>query len=82
MTISNNKEFPGDWLVLGMEDFETAAAREPGILGFDLMAQVRNNGRLLDHFRIAIGGSQPVSVAFNTRDVYMGSSVPQVALSW
>ena len=40
-------EFPGDWTVLGEADFEIAAARDPGALGMDVMAQVRDNGRVV-----------------------------------
>ncbi len=47
--------FPGD-------EFTTTDARDPGKLGMELMAQVRGNGRMQDHFRIAIGGSEMLTV--------------------
>ena len=38
-------------------DFETAAARLPGAATMELLVQARDNGRCMDHFRIALGGS-------------------------
>jgi len=50
-------EFPAtEWIVLPDEEFELAAARDPGQLGVDLLVQARPNGRLLDHFRLVVGG--------------------------
>jgi len=40
------------------EAFETAAPRNPGELGVELMAQIRPNGRIVDHWRLATGGSK------------------------
>ena len=48
-------EFPlEDPTVLEMADFETAQPRDPGPLGMDLMAQMRPNGRVVDHYRVVI----------------------------
>ena len=41
-----------------MEDFDTATARTQGAAGMGLMAQMRPNGRLLDHVRVATGGNE------------------------
>ena len=44
-------EFPGDWTILDMEDFETASSpRNPGALGVDVLVQLRNSGRAMDEF--------------------------------
>ena len=51
-------EFPAQWNVFPLEDFDTAAARTQGAAGMELMAQMRPNGRLLDHVRIAMGGNE------------------------
>ena len=52
-------EFPGDDISYRSgEDFDTAEPSEPGDFGAELLAQVRNNGRILDHHRIVLGGSK------------------------
>jgi hypothetical protein len=49
-------EFPASWAVFQAEDFYMAEVRAPGTAGMELMAQMWPNGRLLDHFRIVLGG--------------------------
>ncbi len=62
---------PQTWVVLDKDDFDLAVPRDPGYLGVELLAQVRPNGRIQDHFRLAVGGScllesrLPVSTLFN-----------------
>jgi hypothetical protein len=51
-------EFPTTWATFPAEDFTTAEARAPGNLGMELMVQMRPNGRLLDHFRVVLGGTE------------------------
>jgi hypothetical protein len=51
-------EFPMPWSAFPLEDFDTAAARTQGAAGMELMAQMRPNGRLLDHVRVATGGNE------------------------
>jgi hypothetical protein len=41
-----------------MEEFASAAPRNPGELGVEVLAQIRPNGRILDHFRVTLGGSK------------------------
>jgi len=53
-----NMEFPPPWDIFPMEEFETAGPRNPGSLGMELMVQMRPNGRILDHFRVTVGGSE------------------------
>jgi hypothetical protein len=50
-------EFPPEWNVFTLEDYEAAAARTQGASGMELMAQMRPNGLLLDHVRVATGGA-------------------------
>ena len=45
-----------------MADFATACTRNAGELGMELLAQVRPNGRVLDHYRISMGGSRIIDV--------------------
>ena len=49
-------EFPPTWEVFPSEDFETAAPRSAGDPAMELKAQVRPNGRIMDHFAITMSG--------------------------
>ncbi len=49
---------PNQWEIFPSEDFDLAVPRDPGELGVELMAQARPNGRIQDHFRLALGGSR------------------------
>ena len=42
-------EFPPDWEVMAADDFTTARPRNAGLCSMELLAQVRPNGRILDH---------------------------------
>jgi hypothetical protein len=68
-------EYPPTWTIFSKEDFALACPRDPGELGVELMAITRPNGRLQDHYRLAVGGSRSVSVTFSTRDVFVSSVV-------
>lgn len=63
-----------DITILPDTEFEQAAARSPGELGAEVMAQVRDNGRIQDHFRVVVGGSAPLELEvglgslFTTKD--------------
>ena len=57
-------EFPGIWDIFPMADYTTATPRAPGQLGMEIHAQVRANGRILDHYRISLGGSRILDVNF------------------
>jgi hypothetical protein len=51
-------EFPPDTLeLLPAHEFETAGTRQPGKAAMELQVQARPNGRCVDHFKIALGGS-------------------------
>ena len=59
-------EFPPEtWFVFPAENFCTAGPRIHGDYTAELMAQARPNGRVLDHWRLALGGSKPLEVEFN-----------------
>ena len=75
-------EFPPQWNVLAAEDFELATTRDPGILGAELMAQVRPNGRIMDHFRIAVGGSHIITARFPAKEIYANQVVPNLDIRW
>jgi hypothetical protein len=57
-------EFPPEWSLLAAEQFATAQPRSAGELGMELMVQARPNGRMMDHFRVSLGGSRILDVAF------------------
>ena len=80
---TTNMEFPpGDWPCVGIEDFELAVPRNPGRLGIEVMTQARVNGRIIDHFRVAIGGSEILKVNFNTNNIFLVENTPAVNLSY
>ena len=75
-------EFPGDWTILDMEDFETASSpRNPGALGLDVLVQLRNSGRAMDDFRVLVGGSQRLKVGFEASSVFPTTTVPDWIIS-
>jgi hypothetical protein len=55
-------DYPPEWDFFPMEDFASAGPRNPGDLGVEVLAQVRPNGRILDHFRVTLGGSKILDV--------------------
>ena len=70
-------EFPGDWTILNMEEFETASSpRDPGALGADVLVQVRDTGRAQDDFRVVVGGSKRLKVGFEAGLAFPTSKVP------
>ena len=75
-------EFPPEWVVLPSDDFEVAVPRDPGHLGMDLMAQVRQNGRIMDHFRVALGGARQVGARFNTRAIFNNNSITSANVTY
>ena len=75
-------EFPPEWVIVEAEDFNLAAARDPGDLGMELMAQVRANGRIMDHFRVAVGGNGLIKVKFSAKLIYANQAVPNLKIMW
>ena len=75
-------EFPGDWTILDIEDFETASSpRDPGALGVDVLVQLRNSGRAMDDFRVGVGGSRRLKVGFEASSVFPTTTVPDWIIS-
>ena len=71
-------EFPADkdsWNVFPIDEFDKAEARDPGNLGMEVMAQMRKNGRILDHFRVALGGRNILNLETNLSKVFKENSV-------
>ncbi len=68
-------EFPGDLDFFDNEDFDSAVPRSTGEVVMELMAQIPPNGRVKDHFRIAVGGSSLLEV-----NKPLSSLIPAAAL--
>jgi hypothetical protein len=62
-------EFPPSWRVFEAEEFSSAMPRAAGELGAELLVQVRPNGRMLDHFRVTLGGSRILDVSFPVSNI-------------
>ena len=56
--------------------------RNPGRLGIEVMTQARVNGRIIDHFRVTLGGSEILKVHFNTNNIFLVENTPAVNLSY
>jgi hypothetical protein len=54
--------FPHVWDILAAADFSTAQPRAQGELVAEVLAQVRPNGRVLDHYRVTLGGNKILEV--------------------
>jgi hypothetical protein len=65
-------EFPPKaWDVFPAEQIVTAAPRDPGELGMELLVQMRDNGRIQDHFRIAIGGTRLLKALLSMLKIFI-----------
>ena len=54
-------DFPPDWSVASLEDFDLAVASlvaSDNAVAVELLAQLRPSGRILDNFRFAVNGNQ------------------------
>ncbi len=55
-------EFPPDWNVAEATDFDLALPSYQGETTVELLAQLRNTGRILDGFRFAFDGTVPLEI--------------------
>ncbi len=53
-------DFPATWVVLQLEQFDTALPDIEGDVTVELLAHLRSSGRALDHFRFSLNGSTPL----------------------
>jgi hypothetical protein len=51
-------EFPSNWVVYSLPDYDSAAPSVAGDFTVELFAQLRNTGRILDGFRFALDGTK------------------------
>jgi hypothetical protein len=73
-------EFPPPWVVYDGAAFDTANPIDPGDLGMEVMAQARSSGRIVDNFRVVIGGSRILQAEFTTASIFSGDLIPSTAL--
>ena len=73
-------EFPPEWEVFPAEDFNTAGPRAAGECGMELLAQMRPNGRVLDHYRVTLGGSRILDVKVPLAKLLLGHADSQMRL--
>ncbi len=71
-------EFPSERSVFQADEFETAAPRSHGKAVMELMIQARPNGRLLDHFRKATGGSEILEAMLQLTDIISNAELEGV----
>ena len=68
-------EFPPDtYFIFPAEHFETAGPRIIGDYTEEILAQVRLNGRVMDHWRVVLGGSKALEA-----EVDLAKLVPAAA---
>jgi hypothetical protein len=53
-------DFPATWVVLQLDQFDSALPTIQGDITVELLAHLRNSGRALDHFRFSLNGSTPL----------------------
>ncbi len=69
-------DFPPEWNIRHSDEFATAVPKDAGDMGMELLAQVRQNGRILDNYRITLGGSRILDIS-----VPMAGLIPGAAAS-
>ena len=66
---------PAGWEIFEEKEFGLAAPRLAGEAVAELMAQARPNGRVMDHWRIALGGSKILQADFKMADICRSSTI-------
>ena len=77
-------EFPTeDWDIFEAAEFETAAARMLSELSIEVIAQVRPNSQIMDHWRVATGGTSILEATVDLATIIPVASVmPQCKLTY
>jgi hypothetical protein len=75
-------EFPGGWDVFSMEEYATAIARSPGKAGIEVMAKARANGRLINHIKVTINGSEVLNLNFPLSALFSVADLPDWKVQW
>jgi hypothetical protein len=62
-------DFPPEWIVLQMEDYNTATPDYQGDFTVELLAQLRSTGRILDNFRFALDSALPLDATLDLASI-------------
>jgi hypothetical protein len=62
-------DFPMDWVINNAEDYTTAGPGYQGEVTVELLAQLRNTGRILDSFRFTLDGASPLEAIIDVRNI-------------
>jgi hypothetical protein len=62
-------DFPMDWVINNAEDYATASPGYQGEVAVELLAQLRNTGRILDSFRFTLDGASPLEAIIDVRSI-------------
>ena len=74
---------PGDWDIFEAESFETAPPRTAADVCVEVMAQIRPNGRIMDHWRIATGGTDMLKTSLDLASLIpAAAALPKCFLSY
>jgi hypothetical protein len=66
----SDMDFPAEWVVLQMEDFNIVTPSYQEDFTVELPAPLRSSGRILDGFRFALDGLAPLNIAVDLKDIF------------
>ncbi len=58
-----------NWVYNDWDNFDTASANVVGDYTLEVFTQLRNTGRILDHFRCVLGGSKHLEINASLMDM-------------
>ena len=74
---------PEDWFAFPAADFELAAPRITGDYTAEILAQARPNGRVMDHWRITLGGPKILQAEHESAAIIPAAlNLPRVKISY
>jgi hypothetical protein len=82
---TDSMEFPPDWDIAPMEDFEvacTALAESGEPLLVQLLAQLHPTGRILHNFRLAVSGTQILDMELDLAQIITAPSLRGYKLTY
>jgi hypothetical protein len=62
-------DFPATWVVLQLDQFDSALPDIEGDITVELLAHLRSSGRALDHFRFSLNGSTPLEATVGLENI-------------